>query len=485
MHKHTFILKQHTPLIHFQHEQKGATLRASEVKPRLDRFLIEKLGNGNYEKGKAITREKNWLLDKDKGALNYKLHIKQAEKLFSGEIQPIEYDNNGEIVRRDNKIKTKQFPGYFGNTGKEIDTELKWFRWGEDFKADVFVQDEFLYTYIKTHFPEFIFFTNFGSRSGKGFGSFTVIDDDKKSIIPQVLPKYHFKITVNSRTNSVERIKERYNSFYPDFNLNDYQFQYLVQTRELFNYLELFYKSLRSGINIPYRRETPNPCVNDSRFYFKSFLFSYFKSKDIQWDKKTIKEHFYFSRNPNHCLPKQKVINTDPNNPLNYIDSLAIDNKMLIRDLLGLSLLQDWQSYHNDKIHKESVDKVNREPKYARFKSPIDFKPIRNQENNDGEDNVFNVYIIPGHFPNELKGKRFEITSEKRGINGVLYLSYPKDFDINDYLYYVFEKKNENNEFIINLSEYVNYGQNKDFTKQIEFIRLQEMFNQIRKIIND
>ncbi|MFN0202536.1 MAG: hypothetical protein ACKVTZ_13510 [Bacteroidia bacterium] len=40
MYSLTFTLKQHTPLIHFQHEQAGATLRASEVKPKLDRFIL-------------------------------------------------------------------------------------------------------------------------------------------------------------------------------------------------------------------------------------------------------------------------------------------------------------------------------------------------------------------------------------------------------------------------------------------------------------
>ena len=33
-------LKQHTPLIHFQWNQKGATLRASELKPKLDKFIM-------------------------------------------------------------------------------------------------------------------------------------------------------------------------------------------------------------------------------------------------------------------------------------------------------------------------------------------------------------------------------------------------------------------------------------------------------------
>lgn len=45
-------LKQHTPLIHFQWQQEGATLRASEVKPKLDRFIISLLGDGEYNRGK-------------------------------------------------------------------------------------------------------------------------------------------------------------------------------------------------------------------------------------------------------------------------------------------------------------------------------------------------------------------------------------------------------------------------------------------------
>ena len=36
-------LRAQTPLIHFQHAQVGATLRASEVKPKLDKFIIGKL----------------------------------------------------------------------------------------------------------------------------------------------------------------------------------------------------------------------------------------------------------------------------------------------------------------------------------------------------------------------------------------------------------------------------------------------------------
>lgn len=36
-------LKCHAPIIHFQPEEEGATLRASEVKPKFDRYLLKKV----------------------------------------------------------------------------------------------------------------------------------------------------------------------------------------------------------------------------------------------------------------------------------------------------------------------------------------------------------------------------------------------------------------------------------------------------------
>ena len=63
----TYRLVQQTPLIHFQHSEKGATLRATEVKPKLDRFIAEKLGGKNNVSSK-------WFID-DTDALNYKMRI--------------------------------------------------------------------------------------------------------------------------------------------------------------------------------------------------------------------------------------------------------------------------------------------------------------------------------------------------------------------------------------------------------------------------
>jgi hypothetical protein len=64
-----FKVKQHSPLIHFQHQQERATLRASEVKPKLDRFIINKYG------GVAELRKihPDWFGSNKHDALDYKI----------------------------------------------------------------------------------------------------------------------------------------------------------------------------------------------------------------------------------------------------------------------------------------------------------------------------------------------------------------------------------------------------------------------------
>ena len=62
-----FTLKQHTPIIHFQSDQSGATLRATELKPKLDRFLKKYAFNGEFPE--------EFLIPKQDEALDYKVKI--------------------------------------------------------------------------------------------------------------------------------------------------------------------------------------------------------------------------------------------------------------------------------------------------------------------------------------------------------------------------------------------------------------------------
>lgn len=72
MNKLVIKLKQHTPLIHFQWEQEEVTLRATEVKPLLDKYIIDKI-----QKDENLKKTyKSFLIRQDPPVLNYKMRIK-------------------------------------------------------------------------------------------------------------------------------------------------------------------------------------------------------------------------------------------------------------------------------------------------------------------------------------------------------------------------------------------------------------------------
>ena len=95
-------LKQQTPMLHFQHDQDGATLRATEVKPKLDRFII-KFGEIKDE----------WKLpksdEKAEPALNYKMKITAD----SGEIP--EKSNAIQVNLNKARPENPICKSYFGN----------------------------------------------------------------------------------------------------------------------------------------------------------------------------------------------------------------------------------------------------------------------------------------------------------------------------------------------------------------------------------
>lgn len=86
MSKIEFILRQHTPIIHFQWHEKDATIRPTELKAKLDKWLIATLENehrGADERLSAAMRNvnlKKWLRganvkDKCNPAFNYSVKV--------------------------------------------------------------------------------------------------------------------------------------------------------------------------------------------------------------------------------------------------------------------------------------------------------------------------------------------------------------------------------------------------------------------------
>jgi len=232
--KITIKLKQHTPIIHFQHEQHGATLRATELKPKLDRFLIEKQGGVRNLRNK----HPNWFNSKDHSSLDCKMKITTN--------QPI--DVKMEVKCKKGRYETN-FPTFFANMGKESKNDLVNFTKYENITVELFSLNIKLIAFIKFHFNEFILTTNFGTRQSKGFGSFYI--DDVKSV------------------KDIE-------ASYPYLSVNKGE---IKDHSDLFHIINYYFQRLKSGVNF-------------RDHYRHSFLKLYLSGKGINWEKRWLKEQF-------------------------------------------------------------------------------------------------------------------------------------------------------------------------------------------------
>jgi hypothetical protein len=401
-----FILRQHTPIIHFQFDQEGATLRPSELKSKLDRFIIGKL-EGCYSSDHSIRLKSfsngkyaGWLKMKDKAqnpALDFQVKVNILEEL--------------EGVGTFEEIPGR-YPGFFANMGQN---NKKFFSFHKFVAVEFFSRQPDLIKKIKDVFPEFLFHTNFGTRQSKGFGSYYLISPPEGFL--SNAPRYSFDVNVSRQQDEMEK------------------------TKELFRVLDLFYRTLRSGIN--------NSKMDG--FYFKSLLWLYLKEKkEMQWDKKTIKQQFYSSNEAAEKLNHQS--DRDKNTPLFFEKA---DNHFLWRDLLGLSSEQSWFAYNKDFLSKTNDN-------YKRLKSPIFFKPLRTGEN---DFRVFFDVPLPLRqaFLKEredvgdaqILGGRFIIKSDNRKDS--FPLSFPPAFDFDEFFKFA---------FTVNLDDHVhpsNRGKGHDF----------------------
>jgi len=314
MYKLTFELKQHTPLIHFQPEQKGATLRASELKPRFDRFFLKKSGGNSYDKGVKLAIKRNLLIKgTDNFSLDYKMKI---------------------IATICNECIIEPPQPYFGNLDNEDNHKQR--KLTSISREPIVIElrtncSNLFDTSFISLFEEFIFTNNFGCRASKGFGSFTV---EKVDPIPADY----------TSTNHLE-VFYKY-SFSIPFETNDKcDFSYLFQ------YIDLLSKLIRGGYNI-------------NGLYIKPLLFLYALDKGWQWDKKSIKQFFF---NTPLFLPPRYV--TDINSPVGYFSAKRVGGNLpMIRSILGLATSQKWKSI--------SVSTTDVNGEIIRNTSPIFYKPV-------------------------------------------------------------------------------------------------------------
>jgi hypothetical protein len=336
-------------MIHFQHSEPGACLRATEVKPKLDRFLVDWLS----AKGIAIPKE--WRLDPKKSALNYKMRI---------------------VPPKDGKPTAKPHELYFGNMGKDSPDELK----------TVFYKDKIvlriacfckgtadlsrvplknngkanasavtLLELLDIALPHFFVVEAFGSRSGKGFGCFT--------------------------------LAQRHGALSADFELfcPDYYFIKYEEKERVISVLDdiwVISGMMKSGFNLTYKH---------SDDYYKGRIFRFFSNKKIGSDK---------------AFMKNKVLCGTDVSPENE-KRTSYQTYRFSRAMLGLTDHIEFRASQNKTTRRGDVtiEHAEKNPDKAikRFASPVLYRLQNNT-----------LYIIPQKIPDRMFGATFILNDREK-----------------------------------------------------------------------
>jgi len=165
------MLEQYTPMVHFQHDEPGACLRASEVKPKLDKYVLAWLSR---QKIKDTDLPANWSDAQDEhasAALRYKMRFSAARSEEKPD-HPLFFGNQGKDVQQKKLI----WNGVVNMTLVcLVDTKIKVALPGQTEKECTLLE------ILKSLIPSFFETHCFGTRSNKGFGSFCVNSIDRKT----------------------------------------------------------------------------------------------------------------------------------------------------------------------------------------------------------------------------------------------------------------------------------------------------------------
>ena len=416
-----FTLKQHTPIIHFQAKQKGATLRASELKPKLDKFLIERLG------GKAEVKRRGWLIgDGEHLALDYRVRIKNCEEyekyyIFSylpykkkkvldeNSIKYIEqslyFAQEEEYNEKGNSLFRKTVDGFVLNEEKLSKIE----RFGLKCKDNkdnkcigltIISFNNDLREFIDNNIEDFFTINNFGTRQNKGFGSFSLEST-----------------TIDSYENSLVN----------NFNVV-YKYKSNKSLNEIFKIIKNDYTHLKAGLN-------------DGRGnYKKSLLFLYFVSQNIRWEKRKFKVEInqWIRKQTNKVFLKTSINSSQGRNSAIYDEEGNQNwfdrgkyNYQYIRATLGLSDRFEFATNKNDKKYIVKLENSS----IKRYKSPITFKVFNK-----------NIYLCATN-EDAILNKSFNLDTylNKDSIDVDLRkIDTPQQFDIVDFLDFAFNRSNEN-----------------------------------------
>ena len=240
--KATFTLKQHTPIIHFQADQSGATLRATELKPKLDKFLLERVPE--------LPRIKN---ANGHESLDYKVKIKYSGKN--------EIDYPKPFVKKG----TEGYVAPYFADGVSIEHQVDK---DNEITLTFFSFNKKILDAINNNIRIFFSFENFGTRQSKGFGSYHIANVTKKEV------EEHLK-------NNNRLFKLNKSSKNP---------------KELLKIIDTFYKEMKSGLNYPKYKKS---------LLFK-YMCTKDKGWEKRWIKQKFPDVIYGKHEPVNCQPPKE-----------------------------------------------------------------------------------------------------------------------------------------------------------------------------------
>ena len=403
--RETIYLKQQTPMWHFQPEIPGCCLRATEVKPKLDRFLLE-----HYPDDKVLVRVG------DTDALDYKLSFEVGDDEM--------YD-----------LDPKKFTLYFGNMG-EGTPEKKLVFYKKPIMMRLFSLNMELIEHIKKHLNEFFATHSFGTRQDKGFGYFFPEGQDFNEAF-NAKYKINFDLTLNPYSYKEQQNKK--------------DIVTIKLYEELFKYIEYFHKIIRSGIN-------ENGKCYDS--FLKKFVEKKLPKDEhgniMMWDKPLIRyilqyeNERYLKKCGQEKTKKEDKFKVSPKIKREDKECEKYrDNKghlRLFREMLGLASSQDWEFYDDTIKISEHVEE-GKTKTITRFKSPIEYRPyfkINKETDSIAEFNV-TIYIDYDEKPiEEFKKYAFDIQSNhnfgKNGISRIKNAKPYQGFYLKDYFDFIYQE---------------------------------------------
>lgn len=345
-------LAAQTPMIHFQHGEDGATLRASEVKPKLDRFILKKMRHDNPGVSDFHRNDSYGSIFRENGkeSLDYSMSIRSRSK--------------------PKRVDLKKYKSFYGNQDKESG-EFKYGIWSDPV-VTIICFNEMLRGLIQKYIVEFFLVTNFGTMQSKGFGSFILAPSSTGEA-------WSPDTDIEQTAGFIKEECDATRCFCMQFSQNKNEDRNAVTVRIL-NEICQFYKIMKSGYNISAYR---NP---QKAGYVRSYIYQYMHgsgNNNINNEKAWLKQ--------NHIAP-----NMGNRSKADLSDGDA----RFLRALLGTG---DSITYLGKRsIEIKNIDKYNADdnsPKFVRVPSPVFFKVIENC-----------VFIAARPVPKELYGASFRFT---------------------------------------------------------------------------